>query len=81
MENGVGRISAHHYRYRDAFDGWPSFDEAVERSSGAAEAPVIIFSSLITEDLRHQGEKAGADAQVSKPEIMELVTKIDQYIL
>lgn len=43
--------------------------------------PVIIFSSLITEDLRHQGEKAGADAQVSKPEIMELVTKIDQYIL
>lgn len=45
------------------------------------EAPVIIFSSLITEDLRHQGEKAGADAQVSKPEIMELVTKIDQYIL
>lgn len=43
--------------------------------------PVIIFSSLITDDLRHKGEIVGANAQVSKPEISELVKHIDQYVL
>ncbi|KON89289.1 chemotaxis protein CheV [Sporosarcina globispora] len=44
-----------------------------------AKIPVIIFSSLITEDLRHKGQMVGADAQVSKPEIAELVLLIDQH--
>ncbi|NQD68659.1 chemotaxis protein CheV [Bacillus haikouensis] len=43
--------------------------------------PVIIFSSLITNDLRHKGEMVGAEAQISKPEIAELIKKIDQFIL
>lgn len=43
--------------------------------------PVIIFSSLITDDLRHKGEQVGADDQVSKPEIADLVLKIDELIL
>ncbi len=43
--------------------------------------PVIIFSSLITNDLRHKGELVGAEDQVSKPEIAELISKIDQYVL
>lgn len=43
--------------------------------------PVVIFSSLITDDLRHKGEKVGAEAQVSKPEIVRLVKVIDQLIL
>jgi two-component system, chemotaxis family, chemotaxis protein CheV len=43
--------------------------------------PVIIFSSLITNDLRHKGEIVGAEDQVSKPEIAELIKKIDQHIL
>jgi two-component system, chemotaxis family, chemotaxis protein CheV len=43
--------------------------------------PVIIFSSLITNDLRHKGEMVGAEAQISKPEIAELIKKIDQLIL
>jgi two-component system, chemotaxis family, chemotaxis protein CheV len=43
--------------------------------------PVIIFSSLITNDLRHKGMVVGADAQISKPEISELVLKIDELIL
>jgi two-component system, chemotaxis family, chemotaxis protein CheV len=43
--------------------------------------PVIIFSSLITNDLRHKGEMVGAEAQVSKPEIAELIKKIDQFVL
>ncbi len=43
--------------------------------------PVIIFSSLITNDLRHKGQMVGAIAQISKPEISELVQKIDEFIL
>lgn len=46
-----------------------------------AKIPVIIFSSLITNDLRHKGNNVGADAQISKPEIGELVKKIDELIL
>lgn len=39
--------------------------------------PVIIFSSLITGDLRHKGEAVGADGQLSKPEVGQLVELID----
>ncbi|MFD2925338.1 chemotaxis protein [Halobacillus naozhouensis] len=42
--------------------------------------PVVIFSSLITNDLKHKGEIAGANAQISKPEIVELIEVIDQHI-
>ena len=43
--------------------------------------PVVIFSSLITADLQHKGQMVGASAQISKPEISELVQKIDELIL
>lgn len=42
--------------------------------------PVIIFSSLITDDLRHKGQNVGADAQVSKPEIAELINLMDSLL-
>jgi two-component system chemotaxis response regulator CheV len=37
--------------------------------------PVILFSSLITERLRHKGESVGADDQVSKPDITNLTNR------
>lgn len=40
--------------------------------------PVIIFSSLITDELKHKGESVKADAQLSKPEVENLVTIIDE---
>lgn len=43
--------------------------------------PVIIFSSLITDDLRHKGEQVGAEDQISKPEITELILRMDKLIL
>lgn len=43
--------------------------------------PVIIFSSLITDDLRHKGDQVGAEDQISKPEIAELILRVDQFIL
>lgn len=42
--------------------------------------PVIIFSSLITDDLKHKGVSVGADAQLSKPEISDLVKVIDKFV-
>ena len=42
--------------------------------------PVVIFSSLVNEEMRKKGEKLGADAQLSKPEIGMLVECIDRLI-
>ncbi len=42
--------------------------------------PVIIFSSLITDELRHKGESVGANAQLSKPEVEGLVETIDRLL-
>lgn len=53
----------------------------IKEHNQLSKLPIIIFSSLITSDLRHKGEKVGADAQVSKPEIAELVQIIDEYLL
>lgn len=44
------------------------------------ELPVIIFSSLITQELRHKGESVKADAQLSKPEVSQLVDTIDKLL-
>ena len=42
--------------------------------------PVIIFSSLITEEMRRKGRELGADEQMSKPEIGHLVRVIDHLL-
>lgn len=43
--------------------------------------PIIVFSSLINEDMKRKGERLGADAQISKPEIGQLVSCIDNLII
>ena len=45
------------------------------------QLPVVIFSSLINEDMHRKGTTLGADAQVTKPEIGNLVGIIDKLIL
>ena len=42
--------------------------------------PVVIFSSLVNEEMRRKGETLGVDAQLSKPEIGMLVEQIDRLI-
>ena len=42
--------------------------------------PVIIFSSLINTEMRRKGEQLGADAQLTKPEIGNLVRTIDNIL-
>ncbi len=44
------------------------------------DIPVVIFSSLVNEEMRIKGESLGADAQLSKPEIGNLVKEIDKLL-
>ena len=44
------------------------------------DIPVVIFSSLINEQMRAKGEALGADVQLSKPEIGLLVNEIDKLL-
>jgi len=44
------------------------------------ELPVILFSSLITDRLRHKGESVGADDQISKPNITDLTKRAFELI-
>lgn len=43
--------------------------------------PIVIFSSLINDDMKRKGERLGANAQISKPEIGQLVGCIDNLIV
>ena len=45
------------------------------------DIPLVIFSSLINEEMRIKGEALGADAQLTKPEIGMLVEAIDRLVL
>lgn len=44
------------------------------------DIPVIIFSSLVNDEMRRKGEQLGANAQLSKPEIGNLVKVIDEIL-
>lgn len=46
-----------------------------------SEVPVIIFSSLINSDMRLKGEQVGADAQLSKADMDQLIPLIDSYMV
>ncbi|EMY5506864.1 chemotaxis protein [Bacillus wiedmannii] len=55
--------------------------KVVKESEVMNRLPVIIFSSLITNELFHKGEAVGANAQVSKPDIQELIGLVDKLVL
>ena len=42
--------------------------------------PVMLFSSLINDTARHKGETVGADDQISKPELGELVGRLQRCL-
>ena len=52
----------------------------IKTNSKTAHLPVIIFSSMISEDMMRKGKTLGADAQITKPEIGTLVGEIDRLI-
>lgn len=53
----------------------------VKENSKLKKIPLIIFSSLINEEMRIKGKQLGAEEQLSKPEIGHLVEVIDHLLL
>ena len=56
------------------------FTKLVKEDAQLKSVPLILFSSLISEEMRVKGKKIGADEQIAKPEIYKLVTVIDELI-
>lgn len=53
----------------------------IKTNEKTADIPVVIFSSLVNQEMRIKGEQLGADAQLSKPEIVDLVKVLDRLLL
>ena len=53
----------------------------LKEDEATKDIPVVIFSSLVNDEMRKKGEALGADAQLSKPEIGNLVTLLDGLLL
>ncbi|MGN1144804.1 MAG: chemotaxis protein [Acetatifactor sp.] len=52
----------------------------VKSDDATAHIPIVIFSSLVNDEMKRKGEMLGADAQLSKPEIGNLVRIIDGLV-
>lgn len=49
-------------------DGF-SFTKTIKSDPMLRELPVMLYSSIITKELRHKGEAVGADDQIAKPDM------------
>lgn len=52
----------------------------IRETEGLKQIPIVIFSSLINDDMKRKGDLLGADAQISKPEIGQLVGILDSLV-
>ena len=52
----------------------------VKEDEALRKIPLIIFSSLISDEMRIKGKELGADEQMSKPEIGHLVSVMDRLL-
>ena len=52
----------------------------IKETPAYKDIPVIIFSSLINEEMRRKGEQLGADAQLSKHEMGDFVKALDRVL-
>ncbi|MCW5756120.1 MAG: chemotaxis protein CheV [Phycisphaeraceae bacterium] len=52
----------------------------IRQSHKLSSLPVVLFSSLVTEDNRKKGEQVGANAQIAKPELARVVSVIDDIM-
>ncbi len=62
------RMDGHHLCMR--IKGEPAFEKI----------PVMLFSSLINDTARHKGDAVGADDQITKPELGQLVTRLQECL-
>ena len=53
----------------------------VKSDDATKDIPIVIFSSLVNDEMRRKGEALGANAQLSKPEIGNLVRTVDELVM
>ncbi len=54
-------------------DGY-TLTKKIKETPRLAATPVVLFSSLVTDELRHRGQSVGADGQISKPQFADLAS-------
>lgn len=54
--------------------------KAIKSNDNFKQIPIIIFSSLISKEMEVKGREAGADAQISKPDISKLISILDDLL-
>lgn len=52
----------------------------IKEDPETTDIPIVIFSSLVNEEMKRKGEALGANAQLSKPEIGNLVRVVDDLV-
>jgi len=57
-----------------------SLTKIIRNNSSTADIPVVVYSSLASEDNKKKGEQVGATAQVPKPHYDELVNTVVEVI-
>ena len=62
------RMDGHHFCMR------------VRKQPAYSKIPILLFSSMINEALRRKGEALGADDQVTKPELDDLIDRMEQCV-
>ena len=55
-------------------DGF-SLTKAIKSDPALKDMPVILYSSIITKELRHKGDSVGADDQVAKPDMSQMAQR------
>ena len=56
------------------------FTKLIKSDDKTKKIPVVIFSSLINEEMRRKGDSLGANKQMTKPEIGDLVSVVDELV-
>jgi two-component system chemotaxis response regulator CheV len=52
----------------------------VKEDKNLARIPVIVFSSVMAEDIKRKAQSVGADAQITKPEMNNLLEKVIELL-
>lgn len=52
----------------------------IKSDEATKDIPIVIFSSLVNDEMKRKGEALGANAQLSKPEIGNLVRVVDSLV-
>lgn len=53
----------------------------LKKESLYRDTPIVLFSSIITPQLLHKGQRAGADAQLNKGDVDQLIPTLDHLLL